>query len=64
MASFKDHAHPTTYECVDQDPEYIEGQSANNNGALFYFTRPLCGKGFSCGGYAGNKELTCVVCTK
>jgi len=37
MTERSTHPHPTTYECVDQYPEYITGMSGNANGALFWF---------------------------
>jgi len=61
------HAHPTTYECVDQHPEYLTGLSGDTNGALFYFVRTDCsGDGTTghCPPYHDKKQLTCVVCSK
>ncbi|KAF6019084.1 hypothetical protein EB796_022581 [Bugula neritina] len=44
MTAHNSHRHPTTYECVDQYPEYITGMSANTNGVLFYFVRTDCNR--------------------
>jgi len=67
MTAHNGNFHPTTYECVDQYPEYIAGLSGNANGALFYFVRTDCsGEGTTghCPPYYDNKKLTCVVCSK
>ena len=59
--------HPSTYECVDKTPQYIAGQGADTNGALFYFVRPQCsgvGTLGHCPPYAVNKLILCAVCTK
>ncbi|XP_067943387.1 uncharacterized protein [Watersipora subatra] len=34
----------TTFECVDAEPEYVDGESADSQGALFLFNRALCNK--------------------
>jgi len=67
MTSRHTDAHPTTYECVDQSPEYINGMGGNANGALFWFIRTDCsGEGTTghCPPYDDKKQLTCVVCSK
>jgi len=67
MTEQYNHPHPTTYECVDQYPEYITGLSDDTNGALFFFVRTDCsGQGTTgqCPPYDANKQLTCVVCSK
>ena len=51
------------YECVDENPESIDGSEANGNGALFYFTATTC-NGLPCPPYVNNRAITCVVCTK
>ena len=57
--------HQTTFECVDGNPEYIDGESPSTNGNLFYFQRAVCpNMGVPCPTYYGDRELTCVVCTK
>lgn len=56
-----------TYECVDEHPEYLQGHSANKNGALFYFVKPDCdGEGDTghCPPYVAGRQLTCVVCSR
>ena len=64
MSALRDHKHPTTFECVDADPEYINGLSGDSNEALIYFIRPTCSVGLNCPPYNGGQEITCVVCTK
>ena len=67
MANTVGYNQPTTYECVDGQPEYIAGHSGNTNGALFYFVKPDCsstGTIGHCPPYDANKQLTCVVCSK
>ncbi|XP_067931135.1 uncharacterized protein [Watersipora subatra] len=62
-----DHSHMATYECVDKEPEFINGHGADTNGALLYFVKPFC-SGMAttghCPPYSEDRELTCVVCTK
>ncbi|XP_067943374.1 short-chain collagen C4-like [Watersipora subatra] len=53
-----------TFECVDANPEYMEGEGANNKGALFYFNRASCDRAVPCPPYKPKKAITCVVCTK
>ncbi len=53
----------TSYKCIDKDPESVPGSSANDNGALFYFTEANCAT-LPCPPYNSQKEVTCAVCTK
>ena len=64
MTDYYNHNYQNTFECVDANPEYINGESRNTNGGQFFFTRIECGKGGHCPLYQSNKELTCVVCSK
>ena len=57
------HKHNKVYECVDENPESIDGSEASIDGALFYFTRSTC-HGLPCPPYVNNRPITCVVCTK
>ena len=64
MASYTGHKHQSTYECVDQHPEYITGHHANTNGALFYFVSPDCSGTATvghCPPYNTGKQLTIVL---
>ena len=63
MTHYYIHKKNAVYECVDENPESIPGGSANNDGALFYFTVSTC-NGLPCPPYVENKAITCVVCTK
>ena len=64
MAERSDNMHKSTFECVDKDPDYIPGEAADHDEALFYFTRAVCDQGLLCPPYIDNKAITCVVCTQ
>ena len=64
MGERRDHPHPSTYECVDQDPDYIPGEAAEKNGGYFYLTTVFCNQGLLWPPYVDNKAITCVVCTQ
>ena len=64
MTDHHNHKRNAVYECVDEDPESIDGSFGDTNGALFYFILPTCGTGLPCPPYTTNKAITCVVCTK
>ena len=63
MAERHSHGSNKVYECVDENPESIDGSGAYTGGALFYFTRSTC-NGLPCPPYVNNRAITCVVCTK
>ena len=66
MSEAQGHPHPTTYECVDKDPESVpglDGRGLSAGTALFYHVEAKC-SGMACPPYGGGKELTCVVCTR
>ena len=63
MAGYHDHPSNKAYECVDENPESIDGGESDTNGALIYFTRSTC-NGLPCPPYVNNRAITCVVCTK
>ena len=63
MANKHDFHNNAVYECVDENPESVDGGEGNNDGALFYFTRSTC-NGLPCPPYVNNRVITCVVCTK
>ncbi|XP_067951934.1 short-chain collagen C4-like [Watersipora subatra] len=64
MTGYYSHNHQMTFECVDVEPEHVAGESDNQNGGFFVFTRSECSKGSYCPPYDENKAITCVVCTK
>ena len=64
MSQHHNHNGKSVYECVDENPESVDGSVGNTNGAIFYFTLPTCGTGLPCPPYVTNKAITCVVCTK
>lgn len=55
--------HPTTFECIDKDPESIPGTTRYVGGVYFNHVEATC-TGIDCPPYNSHKELTCVVCTK
>ena len=63
LSSYHNHLKNSLHECVDGNPESIDGSGANNDGALFYFILSTC-TGIPCPPYAVNEVVTCVVCTR
>jgi hypothetical protein len=63
MTAFGSASSRRSAVCVDGHPEVVPGESANDNGALFYHMEATC-NGFQCPPYDREKELTCAVCTK
>ena len=57
------HKSNKVYECVDENPDSIDGSSSNTAVAHFYFIRTAC-TGLPCPPYVNNRVITCVVCTK
>ncbi|XP_019857447.1 PREDICTED: short-chain collagen C4-like isoform X2 [Amphimedon queenslandica] len=65
LSSHDNHNKNSLHECVDDNPESIDGSDANTDGALFYFILLRCiGTGIPCPPYAENEFVTCVVCTR
>ena len=67
MSGYYNHAHPTTFECMDGHPEFIAGLASNDNGALFHFIKAECSGGGRighCPPYYTNRQLTSVVCSR
>ena len=65
MSAHQNYVPPTTYECVDKDPESVAGLDAVNwyqGSGLFDHVEASC-NGMACPPYDDEKELTCVVCT-
>ncbi|XP_065187808.1 uncharacterized protein LOC135818376 [Sycon ciliatum] len=63
MAGYHGHRR-TKNVCVDVDPDVGKGTSANQDGALLYFTEVTCQSEMACPPYDKEKELTCAVCTR
>ena len=63
MANHHNYKSNKVYECVDENPESIDGSGADDDGSLFYFTVSTC-NGLPCPPYVNNRAITCVVCTK
>jgi len=53
----------SSFDCVDEAPEAVNGGHRNMDGALFYKVEAVCGS-LPCPKYVHGRELTCVVCTK
>ena len=64
MSSYYDRASPSTFECVDHNPESVPGSIANTDGGMFFHVEVQCNYGLPCPPYDSEKEVTCVVCTK
>ena len=69
MAGHVSHSSPSSYRCVDQNPQHIDmgEENRNTNGALLYFIKPDCyGTQTTghCPPYDPERQLTCVICTK
>ena len=66
MSEAQGHNLPTTYECVDKDPESVPGLNSAGWGSgsgIFNHVEASC-NGMACPPYDPEKELTCVVCTR
>ena len=66
MSEHQDYNLPTTYECVDKDPESVPGLNGigwNSGSAIFNHVEASC-NGMACPPYVAGRELTCVVCTR
>lgn len=53
----------STFTCMHETPEFLEGGSANQDGHVFYGVMTSCGS-LKCPPYINHKALTCVVCTR
>lgn len=65
MSAFQGHSLPTTYVCIDKDPESVAGLDSegwNLGSGIFQHVEASC-NGMACPPYSSEKELTCVVCT-
>ena len=65
MSGNQGHALPTTYECVDKDPESVPGLDSHEHtaGSGFFYHVEISCNGMACPFYVAGRELTCVVCT-
>ncbi|CAC5370388.1 unnamed protein product [Mytilus coruscus] len=54
---------PSTYLCVDSQPEYVPSGQEDKNGHLFYVVGYKCGS-LPCPPYHDNRIAYCVVCSK
>ena len=66
MSGAQTHTLPTTYECVDNNPESVPGLNNigwNSGSGIFTHVEASC-NGMACPPYVAGRELTCVVCTR
>ena len=70
MSSQSHMPHTATYECVDENAEFVNGGAGLSGAATFTPVRTRCVSagsswGFlNCPPYSEHKALRCVVCTK
>ena len=60
MTQRRSHASNKVYECVDENPESIDGSEANTDGALFFFISTTC-TGLPCPPYVNQSYYLCCV---
>lgn len=63
LASGNQAYSPSTYLCVDGQPEYIPSGQDDKNGHIFYVVGYKCGS-LPCPPYHNNRIVYCVVCSK
>ena len=66
MSGCQTYQLPTTYECVDKDPESVPGLNDvgwGSGSGMFTHVEASC-NGMACPPYVAGRELTCVVCTR
>ncbi|KAK2174303.1 hypothetical protein NP493_812g02001 [Ridgeia piscesae] len=63
MSEYHQSKGRTTYVCVDNAPEAIDGDVSDKYCVLFHNTEAVCGS-LPCPKYGDGWEVTCVVCTK
>ena len=52
------------YACLDQDPEFVPGESRTTFGVTIHLVEASCNTGIACPPYHAGKEVACVICTK
>ncbi|CAI9737324.1 Hypothetical predicted protein [Octopus vulgaris] len=63
MTEYHNHKGRHEYVCVDYAPEADPAGYRNENGALLYFVKGICGS-LPCPPYVYSRIFTCVVCSK
>ena len=63
MSSRHSNKQQMNFYCIDADPEFLTGGSANTNGYILYLVE-IREKGNIFPPYVNGRELPCVVCTK
>lgn len=62
-ANLVGHKHTSTYICVDENVEFLDGGPQNDEGYLLYGVRAHCGS-LKCPPYENGRPITCVVCSQ
>jgi hypothetical protein len=63
VSGYYGHKAASTYICLDEKPEIVDGGAANQDGKLLYTVVGKCGS-LKCPPYKNNYEITCAVCSK
>ena len=68
MASYEHYLHPSSYICVDKDPESRPHSNSGYGGGLAFVSADCEGEGTldecSTGEYVDKRQLTCTVCSR
>lgn len=66
MASKENAAHPSTYVCVDSDPDYLRLPNADAGGRWYFVNVDCTGPGSvgQCSSYINKSQMTCIVCSR
>ena len=63
VSGYYGHKAASTYICLDEKPEIVDGGAANQNGKLLYTVVGKCGS-LKCPPYKNDYGITCAVCSK
>ena len=65
MAEREHHNHHrSSFDCIDVNPDVINGGAGSTDGALFHYVVASCNRGLQCPPYQANRVVSCAVCTK
>ena len=65
MTEREDARHSrSSFDCVDVNPDIINGGAGSTDGALFQYVIATCNDGLQCPPYQANQVVSCAVCTK
>ena len=54
----------SSFNCVEANPDVINGGAGSTDGALFQYVIATCNDGLQCPPYQANRVVSCAVCTK